>query len=129
MERQIIYIEGAAGIAATNSRVDQDFHVETITTSGTISFDLGNYNGFGFHRIDINPLTTTTAGKFILRGRAKEEPAYKWVNQTESENEIKFDLEKNSLPINIVKPVTQMQITISEIPSNAIYQITISSGD
>jgi hypothetical protein len=42
---------------------------------------------------------------------------------------IKFDLEKNSLPINIVKPVTQMQITISEIPSNAIYQITISSGD
>lgn len=129
MERQIIYIEGAAGIAATNSRVNQDFHVETITSSGTISFEIGNYNGYGFHRIDINPLTTTTSGKFILRGRAKEEPAYKWVNQVELENEIRFNEEKNSLPINIVKPVTQMKVTVSEIPSSAIYQITISSGD
>jgi hypothetical protein len=33
MERQIIYIEGAAGIAATNSRVDQDFHVIQINNN------------------------------------------------------------------------------------------------
>lgn len=129
MERQIIYIEGATGVAAANNRVDSRWVVETITTSGTIAFNLGNYNGYGFHRIDINPLMNTTSGKFVLRGRAEEEPAYKWVNQTESENEIKFDQERNSLPINIVKPVTEMQITVSEIPVSAVYQVTISSGD
>ncbi|CAC9636293.1 hypothetical protein [uncultured Gammaproteobacteria bacterium] len=129
MNRIIIYVEGTAGIASANSRVDQKWNIETITGSGVFGFDLEKYNGYGFHRIDINPLVTTTAGKFVLRGRSVLEPEYKWVNQTESENEIQFNEEKNSLPINIVKPVTQIQITVSGIPASGLYQITITSGD
>jgi hypothetical protein len=42
---------------------------------------------------------------------------------------LRFNEEKNSLPINIVKPVTQIQITVSGIPASGLYQITITSGD
>jgi hypothetical protein len=125
MLTKIIYIRGTNGAVPNPPITD----TKTQTINGTGSFTLSlEYLGTGFNRFCIESVGTGNTGVFILKAKTKEEKVYHLLSDVEDESKITPSDEKLSLPINIIKSSSDIEINCTNITANSVYQVTMTTG-